>query len=90
MAGNVAYITIQQFCSFHRCETVIIEEFIDHGIIDPVDHGGIRTIPEPAVPRIERALRLYHDLGVNPAGIDIILNLLDRLEGERFTAIEDV
>ena len=28
--------------------------------------------------------------GVNPAGIDIILNLLDRLEGDRFTAIEDV
>ena len=80
MAGKVAYITIQQFCAFHKCETVIIEEFIDHGIVDPVDHEGIQTIPEPAVPRIERALRLHYDLGVNAAGIDVILNLLDRLE----------
>ena len=90
MANGVAYITIQQFCAFHQCETVIIEEFIDYGIIEAREHGGIRAIREPDVPRIERALRLYHDLGVNAAGIDIILNLLERLEGERFTAVEDV
>ncbi len=89
MANGVAYITIQQFCAFHRCETVIIQEFIDHGIIDPVDHGGISVIPEPEVPRIECALRLHQELGVNSAGIDIILNLLDRLEGRRLSDVED-
>lgn len=83
------YITIQQFCTFHQCETVIVEEFLEHGIFEAREQEDIIVIPQPQVPRLERALRLHLDLGVNAAGIDIILNLLDRLEGERFTAIED-
>jgi len=82
------YITIQQFCSFHRCETMIIEECLEHGICEARRQGEVVVIPERQVSRLERALRL--DLGVNAAGIDIILNLLDRLEGERFSAIEDM
>ena len=89
MASGVTYVTVQQFCAFHQCETVIIEEFIEHGICEAHVRGEIMVIPEPQVPRIERALRLYLDLGVNVPGIDIILNLLDRLEGERRGVVED-
>lgn len=83
MPQGVAYITVQQFCSYHQCETVVIEEFIDHGIFEVQRNKEIVVIPETQVPRIERALRLRNDLGVNAAGIDIILRLLDRLEGRR-------
>lgn len=80
---GVAYITIQQFCAFHHCETVVIEEFIDHGIIHiSEDQGAITVIPEDQLPRLERAVRLYQDLGVNAAGIDVILNLLERMQGQ--------
>ncbi|MCP9236169.1 chaperone modulator CbpM [Lewinella sp. JB7] len=88
MAG-VAYITIQQFCTFHQCETVVIEEFIDHGIFEAQQDKHIILIPETQVPRIERALRLRNDLGVNAPGIDIILRLLDRIEGGRYRSVED-
>lgn len=90
MANGIAYVTIQQFCAFHQCETLIIEEFLDYGIFEAQRQQDIIVIPEPAVPRIERALRLYFDLGVNPAGIDIILNLLDRLEEDQVPVIEKV
>lgn len=76
---GVAYVTLQQFCAFHQCDVVVVEEFIDHGICQARTQDAITVIPEPEVPRLERALRLYLDLGVNAAGIDIILNLLDRL-----------
>ena len=84
------YLTIQQFCSFHQCETVIIEEFLEHDIIEAQYENDVCIIPPPQVPRLERALRLHLDLGVNAAGIDIILNLLDRLEGPQSAAIEDL
>jgi hypothetical protein len=84
------YITIQQFCTFHQCDTVLIEEFLEYGIVDTHLQNDLVVIPEPEVPRLERAYRLYADLGVNAAGIDIILNLLDRLEEGRFTTIEDL
>jgi hypothetical protein len=88
MKPGVAYVTIQQFCAFHRCETVIIEEFLDHGIFEVQQDNEILLIPENQVPRIERALRLREDLGVNTPGIDIILRLLDRLHGRR--EVEDL
>lgn len=87
--ANVQYISIQQFCDFHGCETVIIEEFLEYGIFAASrPEEDIILIPSPALPRLERALRLHQELGVNAAGIDIILNLLDRLE-DRFP-IEDL
>lgn len=85
---GVAYVTVQQFCAFHQCETVVIEEFIDYGICEVQQDKEVILIPETQVPRVERALRLRNDLGVNSAGIDIILRLLDRMEG-RTGPIED-
>ena len=89
MAAGVAYITIQQFCAFHRCETVVLEEFIDFGIFEVQRNKEIVLIPEDQVPRIERALRLRDELGVNAPGIDIILRLVERIEGSRGT-IDDL
>lgn len=86
----VSYITIQQFCTFHQCDAVVIEEFLDHGICEVHQKNEVIVIPSPQVPRLERALRLYADLGVNAAGIDVILNLLDRMEGNQFGRIHDV
>lgn len=80
----MTYVTVQQFCAFHQFDVVVIEEFIDHGIVRiEADQGAITVIPEDQLPRLERACRLHRDLGVNAAGIDIILNLLDRLETRR-------
>ena len=81
MKPGVAYITVQQFCTFHQCETVVIQEFLDHGIFEVQQQSEIILIPEDQVPRIERALRLRNDLGVNAPGIDIILRLVERIEG---------
>ncbi len=81
MKPGVAYITVQQFCAFHHCETVVIEEFLDYGIFKVQQQSEILLIPEDQVPRIERALRLRNDLGVNAPGIDIILRLVERIEG---------
>ncbi|PPK85643.1 MerR-like DNA binding protein [Neolewinella xylanilytica] len=89
MNSGVAYITIEQFCTFHQCETVVIKEFLDHGIFEVQTPTEVILIPETQVPRIERALRLHNELGVNAAGIDIILRLLDRIEYARRGEVED-
>ncbi|WP_116125897.1 chaperone modulator CbpM [Lewinella sp. IMCC34183] len=90
MNTGVSYITIQQFCTFHQCETVIIEEFLDHGIIEVHRQKEVVLIPQNQVPRIERALRLRNDLGVNSAGIDIILRLMEHIEGHRWREVDDI
>lgn len=76
-------ISIEEFCCHHGCETVIIEEFVEYGIFTPAPDYSQPHIPVQHLARVERALRLYRDLGVNSAGIDIILNLLDQLDNRR-------
>lgn len=84
----LSYLTVSQFCEFHGCNTIIIEEFMEHGIFEAHYEKDLVLIPYPEVPRLERALRLHLDLGVNAVGIDIILNLLEQLEERRFQILE--
>ncbi|MEW6299871.1 MAG: chaperone modulator CbpM [Thermodesulfobacteriota bacterium] len=58
----------------------LIDRLTVLGLIDPAE-----TIPEPcfdvsAVLRIRSILRLRHDLGVNWAGVGVIMDLLERIE----------
>lgn len=58
----------------------LLERLIALGLVDPVE-----TTPEPlfdvsVVLRIRRVLRLRDDLGVNWAGIGVIMDLLEKIE----------
>ncbi|HEX2949479.1 MAG TPA: chaperone modulator CbpM [Armatimonadota bacterium] len=50
------------------------------GLIHPQRRGNIRLFSEADIDRLRQILRLKDDLGVNSAGIEVILNLLDRIE----------
>nr|WP_258539247.1 chaperone modulator CbpM [Dissulfurirhabdus thermomarina] len=55
---------------------------IREGLVEVRRVGGRCLLDEAALRRLHRIRRLRKDLGVNLAGIDIILRLLDRLEGD--------
>lgn len=44
------------------------------------DDEGVRLFSEAAIGRVRQALRLHDDLGINWAGIAVVLDLLDRIE----------
>jgi MerR family transcriptional regulator/heat shock protein HspR len=50
------------------------------GLIRPQRRGQIRMFSEADIERLRQIQRLKNDLGVNLAGIDVILKLLDRIE----------
>ncbi|NJC25593.1 chaperone modulator CbpM [Neolewinella antarctica] len=85
---SLSHLTVAQFCDFHGCSTVIIEEFAEQGIFETHYENGLVLIPYSEISRLERALRIHLDLGVNAVGIDIILNLLEQLDARRFDRIE--
>jgi hypothetical protein len=58
----------------------LVVRFVDWGLIDPVE-----TSPEPCfevsvVLRIRRILRIHYDLGVNWAGIGVVMDLLTKID----------
>ncbi|MHB9132157.1 MAG: heat shock protein transcriptional repressor HspR [Armatimonadota bacterium] len=59
------------------------------GLIKPGRRGHNRMFSEADIERLRQIQRLKDDLGVNLAGVEVILNLLDRIE-ELQTEIERV
>ena len=58
----------------------LVEQFIEYGLLEPVAGDGPRALfPASAVARLRLIVRLRSDLGVNLAGIAVILDLRDRL-----------
>jgi hypothetical protein len=46
------------------------------------DSQGIVLFPLEAFDRLQRGLRLHHDLGINWQGVSVALGLLERIECE--------
>lgn len=60
------------------------------GLVQPTrSDGNVRLYSDRDVERVRKICRLSDELGVNLAGIEIILNLLDRVE-QLQSELEDV
>lgn len=50
-----------------------------HGLIKPARRGVIRMFSEYDIERVEQIQRLTQDMGVNLAGVELVLRLRDQL-----------
>ena len=60
----------------------VLEVCLRWEIIQPPepDPQGIHLFPHEAFDRLQRGLRLHHDLGINWQGVSVALELLERIE----------
>lgn len=71
---------IEQLADFYHIDVRVIYELSDFGIIKLKKKNEEEIIPHEELERCERAVRLYTDLGVNKEGIEIILNMREKME----------
>jgi chaperone modulatory protein CbpM len=73
-------ISITDFCGYHQIEHSFIHTLHEAGLvkIDTVDKTPY--IPETELQKLERMIRLHHELEINVAGIEAISHLLQRVE----------
>ena len=74
------YITIEKFCTCYKVEEQFITDLHDHGLVKLTVVEEVNCIAHDDLPHIERYARLYHDMGINVAGIDAISNLLEKIK----------
>ncbi|PYI97645.1 MAG: hypothetical protein DME98_07565 [Verrucomicrobia bacterium] len=73
-------LTLDVLASRAGMHPALVERFVEFGLIEPVQRQGARPLFDPsAVPRLRMIGRLRESLGINLAGIAVILDLLDRL-----------
>jgi chaperone modulatory protein CbpM len=75
--GAYTLIEVCRVCGLdHERVTV----FVAHGIADPAGTGpGDWRFTEVALLRLKKAARLHRDLGIDPAGVALALDLLEEI-----------
>jgi DNA-binding transcriptional MerR regulator len=57
----------------------LVQQFVEFGLIEPVEWQGARSLFDAsAVPRLRMIRRLRESLGINLAGVAVILDLRER------------
>jgi MerR family transcriptional regulator, heat shock protein HspR len=61
-----------------------LRRYEDMGLVKPARVSGKRLYSPNDVERLQKISRLIEDLGVNLAGVEVILDLVERLESIQF------
>ena len=73
-------LTLEALAASAGLHPALVERFVEFGLLDPVERVGTQLLFDvTAVPRLRMIERLRCDIGINLAGIAVILDLLDRL-----------
>ncbi|WP_051907846.1 chaperone modulator CbpM [Flavimarina sp. Hel_I_48] len=76
-----ALILAETFCSSHEIEFTYIYTLRDHGFIDLIEEQETVFIKPEELPKLEQIMRFNRDLHINLEGIDVIMNLLNKIQG---------
>ncbi len=78
---NETRLTMRQLCDACAVRAEYIIELVDEGFIEP---SGIEKshwcFSGVSIQRVQKARRLQQDLGVNPAGVALAIDLFDEIE----------
>ena len=73
-------IVLNEFCTSHQVEVSFIRSLEEHGLIETVIVDQSVCIYANELPKLERIVRLHQELNINPEGIDVINELLKRMD----------
>ena len=73
-------ITVHEIVEIYHTEISFVESLQEFGLIEIQIVNEERFINSDQLPQLEQYLRLHHDLDINPAGIDAINQLLQKVE----------
>ena len=74
------YITITEYCNSHNIGPDFISTLADEGLIELTVVESAAGISLEQLSALEMFTRLRYEMGVSPEGIDVIKNLLDRMQ----------
>ncbi len=77
---NLHFIEIKGLSSHYNLELSFFNELERVGLIEIHMVAEAKCIHESYISKLEKIIRLYEELNVNAEGLDIILNLLDKMD----------
>ena len=74
-------LTLAELCRRCGAHVELIVTYVEYGMLIPIGQDvSAWRFSTASQRRVTRALRLQQDLGVNPAGVALALDLLDQID----------
>lgn len=74
------YLTLDALADRAEMHPLLVERFVECGLVEPSAREGAELLFDAAaVPRLRTIKRLREHLGINIAGIAVVLDLLERI-----------
>ena len=77
---NREFIPITELCRVYEIDLVFIESLSEYELVEVIIQENVHFIPSSNVSRLEQIIRIHRDLNVNIEGVDVILNLLNKVD----------
>ncbi len=73
-------IPLTQLCLHYQVELSFFSSLNEIGLIEIEILEQSEYLHQDKINDVEKMIRLYHELNVNPEGIDVVFNLLQKVE----------
>jgi hypothetical protein len=74
-------IALSEVCDFYHIDIEVIRDFSEFGLYPTVVVNGETEIETKYLDKLKEIISLYRALGINKEGIDVILELRERVSG---------
>ena len=78
--STLTLIRATSFCSSHHIADTYIYTLRDYGFIEIIEEENEVFLKPDELPKLEKILRFNRELDINLEGIEVVLQLLDRIE----------
>ncbi len=73
-------ISVSEFCLYHRVDTTFVQTLAQQGLVSVITQQELVYIAPEQVGRLEKFVRLHQQLAIHPDDLDVVSNLLERVE----------
>jgi len=74
------FILINQLCSNYKIDLSFLNELNENGLIEITTIEESQFVHQDKINEIEKMIRIHHELDVNIEGIDVVFNLLQKVD----------
>lgn len=76
-------VAVAEFCEKHGIEAAFIVHLRENGFVEVIQDRDVLYLKVEHIPRVEKIVRMHFDLNINLEGIEVISNLLERIEAQQ-------
>jgi len=77
--GENQRLTVTELATCASIDNSAIERYVELGLLTPIAQEVPMLFEPSMATRLRSILRLQHDLGINLAGVSVVLDLVDKL-----------